>query len=100
MFCPQCGSSQQSRDRFCRTCGTQLTPSITSGATDTPPPIPPSPGERVPGGIRPTGPASEQEVAAFAVLYEQHALEIHDFLLRIVRDAAAAEDLTQTTFLL
>jgi RNA polymerase sigma factor (sigma-70 family) len=38
-------------------------------------------------------------VAAFAALYEQHAVEIHDFLLRTVRDAAAAEDLTQTTFL-
>jgi RNA polymerase sigma factor (sigma-70 family) len=38
-------------------------------------------------------------VAAFAALYEQHALEIHDFLLRTVRDAAAAEDLTQMTFL-
>jgi RNA polymerase sigma factor (sigma-70 family) len=38
-------------------------------------------------------------VAAFAVLYEQHALEIHDFLLRTLRNDAAAEDLTQTTFL-
>jgi RNA polymerase sigma factor (sigma-70 family) len=32
------------------------------------------------------------------VLYERHAPEIHDFLVRTVRDHAAAEDLTQTTF--
>jgi RNA polymerase sigma factor (sigma-70 family) len=38
-------------------------------------------------------------VATFAALYEQHALEIHDFLVRTVRDVAAAEDLTQMTFL-
>lgn len=32
-------------------------------------------------------------------LYERHAPEIHDFLVRTVRDHAAAEDLTQTTFI-
>lgn len=32
-------------------------------------------------------------------LYERHAPEIHDFLVRTVRDHAAAEDLTQNTFI-
>jgi RNA polymerase sigma factor (sigma-70 family) len=32
-------------------------------------------------------------------LYERHAPEIHDFLVRTVRDHATAEDLTQTTFI-
>ena len=82
MFCPECGSRHQSRDLFCRTCGTQLTPATASQAVDTPTPIPPSPDETPPDRARPRGPASEQEVAAFAALYEQHALEIHDFLLR------------------
>src|SRR5260370_9517371 len=33
------------------------------------------------------------------LLYERHAPEIHDFLVRTVRDHATAEDLTQTTFI-
>jgi RNA polymerase sigma factor (sigma-70 family) len=33
------------------------------------------------------------------ILYERHAPEIHDFLVRTVRDHAAAEDLTQNTFI-
>jgi len=32
-------------------------------------------------------------------LYERHAPEIHDFLVRTVRDHATAEDLTQNTFI-
>src|SRR5260221_7161139 len=32
-------------------------------------------------------------------LYELHAPEIHDFLVRTVRDHATAEDLTQSTFI-
>ena len=34
----------------------------------------------------------------YAAIYARHAPEIHDFLVRTVRDHAAAEDLTQTTF--
>jgi len=34
-----------------------------------------------------------------ALLYERHAPEIHDFLARTVHDHAAAEDLTQNTFI-
>ena len=68
-------------------------------AWEAPTPIPSPPPESAGIGPRPSGPPSAGEVSAFAALYEQHALEIHDFLLRTVRDGAAAEDLTQMTFL-
>jgi len=36
---------------------------------------------------------------AFGTLYERHAQGIHDFLARLLRDRATAEDCTQATFL-
>ena len=36
---------------------------------------------------------------AFAALYERHAQRLHDFLLRVSRNAATAEDLTQAAFI-
>ena len=38
------------------------------------------------------------DVEAFNALYEEYAPGIYDFLRRLVRDQAAAEDLTQATF--
>src|SRR5437870_237275 len=37
--------------------------------------------------------------AALGRLYERHARDVHDFLVRLTRDPAAAEDLTHATFL-
>ncbi len=37
--------------------------------------------------------------AAFSRLYDRHVEDVHDFLVRFVRDPSAAEDLTQSTFL-
>ena len=98
MFCSQCGSRQESQARFCTVCGRSFAAPST-GAREAPSPIPSPPPESGDIGARPSGPPSAGEVSAFAALYEQHALEIHDFLLRTVRDGAAAEDLTQMTFL-
>jgi RNA polymerase sigma factor (sigma-70 family) len=39
------------------------------------------------------------DTAAFAALYGRHAPAIHDYLGRLLRDRAAAEDITQTAFL-
>jgi len=39
------------------------------------------------------------DAAAFSTLYERYVPRIYDFLRRTVRDQAAAEDLTQSTFL-
>lgn len=39
------------------------------------------------------------DVGAFSTLYETYARSVHDYLLRLVRDPAAAEDLTQATFI-
>jgi RNA polymerase sigma factor (sigma-70 family) len=36
--------------------------------------------------------------AAFAALYERYARPVHDFVARIVREPATAEDVTQATF--
>ena len=44
-------------------------------------------------------PATATASVDVGVLYERHAPEIHDFLVRTVRDHAAAEDLTQNTFI-
>jgi len=41
---------------------------------------------------------SRGEQAAFAALYQRYARPVHDFVARIVRDPAMAEDVTQTTF--
>src|SRR5260370_712177 len=49
----------------------------------------PSLGERVRQG----------DAAAFETLYRDYAPGIYDFLVRLVRDRAAAEDLTQATFI-
>jgi RNA polymerase sigma factor (sigma-70 family) len=44
-------------------------------------------------------PATALATVDVGALYEAHAPEIHDFLVRTVRDHATAEDLTQTTFI-
>jgi hypothetical protein len=81
MFCSQCGSRQESQARFCTVCGRSLA-APTMGAREAPALTPSPPPESADSGARPSGPPSAGEVAAFAALYEQHALEIHDFLLR------------------
>lgn len=40
----------------------------------------------------------EGDAEAFGQLYEEHAPGVYDFLVRLVRDRSAAEDLTQSTF--
>jgi RNA polymerase sigma factor (sigma-70 family) len=42
---------------------------------------------------------SAAATADVGAIYERHAPEIHDFLVRTVRDHATAEDLTQTAFI-
>src|SRR6476659_5918 len=37
--------------------------------------------------------------AAFAALYERYFNRVYDFLARMLRDSAAAEDVTQETFI-
>jgi RNA polymerase sigma factor (sigma-70 family) len=44
-------------------------------------------------------PATATATVDVGALYERHAPEIHDFLVRTVRDHATAEDLTQNTFI-
>jgi RNA polymerase sigma factor (sigma-70 family) len=60
------------------------------------------------GGLRPPPVSTDAELAArlkagdpdgLGELYARHTRGIHDFLARFVRDASAAEDLTNSTFL-
>lgn len=41
----------------------------------------------------------EGDRGAFDLVYERHAVRIHGFLLRMVRDAAVADDLAQDTWM-
>ncbi len=112
LTCPSCGGPVRAAARFCGGCGAVLGRQCSACGALLRDGINfcGSCGASVIGGpaAHPTAPLAEAalgdrvrrgDVEAFGILYQAQAPRVYDFLIRLVRDPSAAEDLTQATFI-
>ena len=88
MFCTSCGGPLRPGARFCAQCGAPQGPAPAAAVPE------PSTERDAELAVR----LRRGDEAAFGALYGRYARPVHDFVARIVREPATAEDVTQATF--
>src|ERR1039458_5324155 len=88
MFCTNCGGPLRPGARSCGQCGAPQGPTPAAAAAE------PSMQRDAELAVR----LRQGDEAAFTALYDRYARPVYDFVARLLREPATAEDVTQATF--